>query len=142
MDEIIALVTTILNTEAEKLFKETEDLPVSLELPNIPLTDDPSQLGLGEVLVVNVLGDLGDENEEIEAAKEDFKRYVRGKSGLRVYTEDSEEVVGPAFYVELTVDRQEVDNANIYFNTSVLKDLDTGRRQQAELIRDLVIEAR
>ena len=97
MDEIIAQVTTILNTEAEDIFKETEsDQPVSIELPNIPSTDDPSTLGLGEVLVVNVLGDLGDDDEKIEAAKKDLERYVREKSGLRVYTEDSEEVVGPA----------------------------------------------
>merc|ERR1712032_548244 len=136
MDEIIAQVTTILNTEAEEIFNKTEsDQPVSIELPNIPSTDDPSTLGLGEVLVVNVLGDLGDDNEKIETAKKDLE------SGLRVYTEDSEEVVGPAYYIELTVRGQEVDNANIYYDTNVLKDLDTSRRKQAEIIRNLVIEA-
>ena len=34
-----------------------------------------------------------------------------------------------------------MDNANIYYDTNVLKDLDTNRRQQAELIRNLVIES-
>ena len=34
-----------------------------------------------------------------------------------------------------------MDNANIYYDTNVLNDLDTSRRQQAELIRNLVIEA-
>ena len=60
---------------------------------------------------------------------------------MKVYTEDSEEGVGPAYYVELYVGGQEGEKANIFFNTSVLKDLEPERRQEAEQIRNLVIEA-
>ena len=122
--------------------------PLTIELPNIKddglvvtTTDDSSQLGLGEFLVVNVLGDLPADDQEVETAKSALRKYLRRRSGLKVYTEDSEEVVGPAYYVELYVGGEEVEEANIYFNTSVLKDMEPERRQEAEQIRNLVIEA-
>ena len=103
-------------------------------------TENSPKLGLGELLVVNVLGDLPVDDQEVETAKSDLRKYLRQETGLKVYTEDSDEVVGPAYYVELYVRGQEVENANIYFNTSALNDLEPKRKKEADLIRNIVAE--
>ena len=124
-----------------------QESPLTTEPPDIKgdilmltTTENSQKLGLGEVLVVNVLGDLPVDDQEVETAKSDLRKYLRQETGLKVYTEDSEEVVGPVYYVELNVRRQEVEETNIYFNTTALNDLEPERKKEADLIRNLVAE--